>query len=123
MTDFIAEFKKFAIRGNVIDLTVGVIIGTAFGKIISSIVGDLVMPTIGIVIGNIDLKSLQVGPVAVGNFLQATVDFIIIALAVFLLAKGINFFRTKEVKELKESELTREEKLLVEIRDTLRAGK
>lgn len=90
MHTFIREFKEFAMRGNVIDLAVGVVVGTAFGKIVSSLVNDIVMPLISLVLGKVDFTTLKLGPVAVGNFIQASVDFSIIAFAVFLAVKLIN---------------------------------
>lgn len=90
MKNFIAEFKQFAVRGNVIDLAVGVVIGTAFGKIVSSLVGDIVMPLVGMVLGKINFTTLMIGPVAIGNFIQASVDFLIVAFVIFLVVKTIN---------------------------------
>jgi large conductance mechanosensitive channel len=90
MKEFLTEFKQFAMKGNVIDLAVGVVIGTAFGKIVSSLVGDVVMPLIGLVLGKINFTTLVIGPVAIGNFIQASVDFLIIAFVVFLAIKIIN---------------------------------
>jgi large conductance mechanosensitive channel len=88
------EFKEFIMRGNVMDLAVAVIIGGAFGKIISSLVGDIIMPLIGLIIGGIDFSGLAftVGnaKVTYGNFIQALIDFLIIALVIFLLVKGLN---------------------------------
>lgn len=121
------EFLAFIKRGSVIDLAVGVIIGAAFGKIVSSLVADLLMPPIGYLVGGVkftDLK-LQLGegatPVTInyGNFLQATFDFLIIALCVFLLVKGINaIYRQPQPKSV---EPPPQEKLLAEIRDLLKA--
>lgn len=90
MKNFISEFKEFAMRGNVIDLAVGVVIGTAFGKIVSSLVGDVVMPLIGLLLGKINFTTLMIGPVAIGNFIQASIDFLIIAFVIFLIIKVIN---------------------------------
>ena len=125
--NIVNEFLAFIKRGSVIDLAVGVIIGAAFGKIVSSLVADLLMPPIGYVVGGVkftDLK-LQLGegptPVTInyGNFLQATFDFLIIALCVFLLVKGINaIYRQPQAKAV---EPPPQEKLLVEIRDLLKA--
>lgn len=88
------EFKEFAMRGNVIDLAVGVIIGGAFGKIVSSLVGDVLMPLLGLIIGGINLSglALTVGDATIkyGAFLQAVVDFLFIAFAIFLMVRGIN---------------------------------
>lgn len=138
MGKFINEFKEFAVKGNAVDMAVGVIIGGAFGKIVSSIVDDIIMPPIGWLIGGVkftDLKctlpQLDLGvekldPVTInyGNFLQTCFDFIIIAFCVFMLVKGINkLARKKEEKpkeEPKVQEPSAEEKLLMEIRDILK---
>ena len=94
------EFREFAIRGNVIDLAVAVIIGGAFGKIISSLVDDIIMPLIGLLIGGIDFKSLaiQIGSAKVtyGNFIQNVVDFLIIAFVIFLMVRAMNRFKKEE---------------------------
>ncbi len=94
-----SEFKKFAIKGNVVDLAVGVIIGGAFGKIVTSLVEDLIMPVIGLLLGGISFADLkvQVGETAImyGSFIQTVVDFLIIALSIFFLVKFINRFRKK----------------------------
>ncbi|MGC8855421.1 MAG: large conductance mechanosensitive channel protein MscL [Anaerolineae bacterium] len=88
------EFKEFALRGNVIDLAIGVIIGGAFGKIVASLVGDILMPLIGLLIGGVDFSGLAftVGKATVkyGAFLQAVVDFLVIAFVIFLMIRGIN---------------------------------
>ena len=126
----IQEFKIFVQRGNVIDLAVGVIIGAAFGKIVSSLVADVVMPILGLFIGGINLKGMKwamggtaADPVSVnyGNFLQASFDFLIIAFAVFLMVKGINYLKTKEEAPTTSPAPSREEVLLAEIRDILKA--
>jgi large conductance mechanosensitive channel len=122
----LSEFKQFAMRGNVIDLAVGVIIGAAFGKIVSSLVADVIMPPIGYLVGGVkftDLKApLPVGDVTVnyGNFLQATFDFIIVAICVFLLVKAMNTLIKKKEAAPKPAELSTQEKLLTEIRDLLK---
>ena len=94
------EFRKFAIRGNVIDLAVAVIIGGAFGKIVSSLVDDIIMPLIGLLIGGIEFKDLafQVGSAKVtyGNFIQNVVDFLIIAFVIFLMVRAMNRFKKEE---------------------------
>lgn len=133
----IQEFKDFAVKGNAIDMAVGVIIGGAFGKIVSSIVDDIIMPPIGWLIGGIDFKDLSLKlpvnplnegaePVSInwGNFVQETLDFIIIAFCVFLLVKLINSFKKKEAPApVVPAEPTPEEKLLTEIRDLLKERK
>lgn len=124
---FLKEFKAFAMKGNVIDLAVGVIIGGAFGKIVSSLVGDILMPTIGILTGGVDFSSLsaKIGEAEIkyGMFIQNVFDFLIIALCIFLMVKGINKLQGK--KEEKPAppappEPSNEEKLLTEIRDLLK---
>lgn len=112
------EFKKFAMQGNVIDLAVGVIIGAAFGKIISSLVNDVLMPLFGVVLGNIDFSGLALGPVKYGMFLQAVIDFLIVAFCIFLAVKQLSRF--KKTQEAKPAEPSEEVKLLREIRDCLR---
>jgi len=118
------EFREFAIRGNVVDLAVGVIIGGAFGKIVSSFVADLVMPVIGILIGGIHYEDLviEVGDAKVtyGKFIQNVVDFLVIALVIFFMVKLINHFRRKEEEKPKEAPPPRQEQLLEEIRDLLK---
>src|SRR3954468_15320420 len=98
-----SEFKKFALKGNVLDLAVGVIIGGAFGKIVSSLVSDLVMPLVGILMGGFDFKELilRIGTakVAYGLFIQNCVDFVIIAAAIFFAVRLINHFRRKEADQ------------------------
>lgn len=129
----VSEFKQFAMRGNVVDLAVGVVIGAAFGKIVSSLVADLIMPIVGIMTGGIDFsdKTLTlreaVGDQAAvlmtyGKFVQATVDFIIVAFAIFLVVKGINRLKRKEeAKPAAPPPPSAEEKLLTEIRDLLKS--
>jgi large conductance mechanosensitive channel len=128
----VKEFKEFAMKGSVVDLAVGIIIGGAFGKIVSSLVGDVIMPPLGMVIGGVDFRDLAVtlkapliGSTAVllryGAFLQTIFDFAIIAFAVFLLIKGINALkRRKDSAPAVPPMPTAEELLLTEIRDLLR---
>jgi large conductance mechanosensitive channel len=122
------EFKEFVFKGNVIDLAVGVIIGAAFGKIITSLVNDVIMPFLGAVTGNINLTAMKwivknahgTTPelsVNYGIFFQTTLDFLLVALTIFLVIKGINKFRKKKEEEAKPSN---EEVLLTEIRDVLK---
>ena len=115
------EFREFAMKGNIVDLAVAVIIGGAFGKIVSSVVEDIVMPAVG-ALGRVDFKSLaiQVGEAKIlyGKFIQSCVDFVIIAAAIFLAVKLLNHLRRKE--EQKPAEAPRQEKLLEEIRDLLK---
>lgn len=121
---FIQEFKKFAMRGNVVDLAVAVVIGAAFGKIISSLVDGIIMPLIGLLLGGVNVadKSFTLGDAVVkwGAFLQTIIDFTIIAFAIFVAVKFINLLKTKEQEE--EPKYTHEEKLLMEIRDLLKSG-
>lgn len=144
-SNFLQEFKSFAVKGNAIDMAVGVIIGGAFGKIVTSIVNDLIMPPIGWIIGGVDFKDLKlelpVNPLSVkdgveaapvtinyGNFLQTTLDFIIIALCVFML---VRFVMKLSKKKKDEKPVTppappapsKEELLLTEIRDLLKEKK
>ena len=125
---FIKEFREFAMRGNVVDMAVGVIIGGAFGKIVSSLVADVFMPVLGILTGGVDFKDLKITLAdAVGEtpavtlnygvFIQNVFDFIIIAFAIFMMIKALN--KLKKTEE-KVKELTAEEKLLTEIRDLLK---
>lgn len=125
---FIQEFKKFAMRGNVIDLAVGVIIGGAFGRIVTSLVEDIITPAIltpALEAANLDnLADLVIPGTAIkyGNFLSQVLSFIIIAFALFLIIKGINNFKKKEeAAPSVPPEPTKEELLLTEIRDLLRA--
>jgi large conductance mechanosensitive channel len=126
---FLDEFKAFAMKGNVVDMAVGIIIGAAFGKIVSSLVSDIIMPPLGMLIGGVNFTDLKLdinpGDAQVwwnyGNFLQVTFDFIIIALAVFLLIKAINAARKKEeAAPAAPPAPTKEETLLTEIRDLLK---
>lgn len=131
----VQEFKKFAMRGNVVDLAVGVIIGAAFGKIVSSLVGDVVMPVLGLFVGGIDFADMSVtlraaqgeSPAVLlsyGKFVQATFDFIIVALAVFFVIRGINAARRKEEAAPPAPPVppapSNQELLLAEIRDLLK---
>lgn len=125
MKNFVNEFKAFAMRGNVVDLAVAVVIGAAFGKIVSSLVENIVTPLIGVLAGGIDLSNLstQVGEVTImyGVFLQSIFDFIIIALAIFLVIKALSKLQKKEDEKPKEPALPSEEVLLLrEIRDSLK---
>jgi large conductance mechanosensitive channel len=128
----IQEFKAFAIKGNVVDLAVGVIIGTAFGKIVSSLVGDVFMPPIGYLIGGVNFSDLAVTLpaiiegqtpvlVAYGKFLQTLIDFTIIAFVIFMVIKGINRMKKKEEEAPAVPPApSNEELLLREIRDLLK---
>ena len=126
------EFKDFAIKGNVIDMAVGIVIGAAFGKIVSSFVGDVIMPPIGVLLGGVDFSNLSfivkaaVGEapavvISYGKFIQTMIDFTIIAFAIFMAVKGINSLKKKKEAEPKAPpEPSKEEILLTEIRDLLK---
>jgi len=116
------EFKSFAMRGNVVDMAVGIIIGGAFGKIVSSLVGDILMPIINPLIPGGDWKSIQFGPgIKLGSFLGTVIDFIIVAFAIFLMIKAMNRFNKKEeAAPAAPAAPSAEEKLLSEIRDLLK---
>ena len=137
----IKEFKEFAVKGNMIDLAVGIIIGAAFGKIIASLVSDIIMPPIGLLLGGINFTDMQfimkdavIDPVTgketaavalkYGSFIQALVDFIIIAFSVFLMLKGIISLKKKKVEEATAAPAppapTKDQELLTEIRDLLK---
>jgi large conductance mechanosensitive channel len=125
------EFKEFAVKGNVIDLAVGIIIGASFGKIVTSIVADVIMPPIGLLIGGVDFSDLVITlkaaegatpavVISIGKFLQTLIDFTIIAFAIFLLIKVINKVKAKEPAAVVTPA---QELLLIEIRDLLRDKK
>ncbi len=133
------EFKEFAMRGNVLDMAVGIIIGGAFGKIVSSVVSDIIMPPIGLLIGGVNFTELKVTlkeasidaagqaipavSINYGSFVQIIFDFTIIAFAIFLLIKGINSLKREDKEEAQTPiapAITKEEELLTEIRDLLK---
>lgn len=125
----IQEFKEFAVKGNVIDMAVGVIIGTAFGKIVSAFVADVIMPPIGVLVGGVDFTDLAVtlkdaagaSPavvIAYGKFVQTVIDFAIIAFVIFMVVRVINTLKKKA--EAAPAALTKEQVLLTEIRDLLK---
>ena len=127
------EFKEFAMRGNVMDMAVGIIIGAAFGKIVSSLVNDVIMPPIGMLLGGIDFSDFSVvlkqavgdAPAVIlkyGVFINTIIDFIIVALAIFLVIKGMNSLKRKEEAAPPEPpKPTKQEILLTEIRDALKS--
>ncbi|MDF2788851.1 MAG: large conductance mechanosensitive channel protein [Neobacillus sp.] len=117
------EFKKFAMRGNVIDLAVGVIIGGAFGKIVSSLVADIIMPIIAMIIGKVNVSDLAYGSVKYGVFIQSIIDFLIIAFSIFMFIKFLSRFKRKEEEVKVVVQIDKKEELLAEIRDLLRAEK
>lgn len=123
------EFKKFAMRGNVFDLAIGVVIGGAFGKIVSSLVNDIIMPIIGLIIGGINFTHLKIVigkngdaelAITYGAFIQTVVDFLIISFSIFLIVKAINSFKRKEEEKEEAPSPSKEEILLTEIRDILK---
>jgi large conductance mechanosensitive channel len=139
----IKEFKEFALRGNVVDLAVGIIVGAAFGKIVTSVVNDVLMPPIGKVMGGVNFGDLFINldpskgafaslkaakdagaaVIAYGNFTNTVIDFLIVAFCIFLVVKGMNALKKKPAPAAPAPppEPTKEEKLLAEIRDLLRA--
>ena len=138
--NILKDFKEFAVKGNVMDLAVGVIIGAAFGKIISSLVSDVIMPPIGVLVGGIDFKNIVVTlqnavvepasgkilkeavTLKIGGFIQTVVDFIIVAFTVFLMIKGLNKLTRKkpEAPPVSSPPLSKDQELLTEIRDLLK---
>jgi large conductance mechanosensitive channel len=134
----VQEFKEFAMKGNVVDMAVGIIIGTAFGKIVASFVNDLIMPPLGLLIGGVDFTDLKVilkeavldqsglatnaVTLNYGVFIQTTIDFLIVAFVVFMMIKGMNNLkkRRETVTPAAPPAPTREESLLMEIRDLLK---
>lgn len=141
MSKFLNEFKEFAMRGNVLDMAVGVIIGGTFGKIVSSVVDDVIMPPIGWLIGGVNFADLKLtlptvqvageefktATINYGSFLQTCFDFLIVAFCIFMLIKAVNKLAKKKKEEPKEPETPKapepsaEEKLLMEIRDLLKS--
>lgn len=129
---FVKDFKEFAVRGNVVDMAVGIIIGAAFGKVVSSLVSDVFMPPLGWIIGGVDFSDLAIvlpeiiegkGEVSImyGQFIQTILDFTIVAFAIFMMIKVINRLKKKEEeKPAEEPAPTKEELLLTEIRDLLK---
>ena len=127
------EFREFVMRGNVLDLAVGVVIGAAFGKIVSSLVGDVIMPPIGVLLGGVDFSQIgwvlkpAVGDkpavvLGIGKFIQAIVDFLVIAFVIFLVVKTVNRMK-REAPPPAPAGPTPTEQLLAEIRDLLRQGR
>jgi large conductance mechanosensitive channel len=140
MSGFFQEFKEFAMRGNVVDLAVGIVIGVAFGAIVNSLVNDVIMPPIGFIMGNVDFSGLYLNlsgqhypsltaardagapVIAYGLFINAVINFVIVAFALFLVIKGMNQLRRKQETAPEETPVPpRQETLLEEIRDILKA--
>ena len=122
---FIKEFKEFAMKGNVMDMAVGVIIGGAFGKIVSSLVDDVLMPVIGTITGGIDFTTLSVevgeAEIKYGTFIQNIVDFLIVAFCIFLMLKGINKLNRKKEEPAEEAPAgPTTEELLADIKEILK---
>lgn len=133
--NILKEFKAFAVKGNVIDLAVGVIIGGAFGKIVTSLVNDIIMPPIGIILGGFDFKQMKIVlkepsidslgkqipevAIGIGNFIQQTVDFAIIAASIFFFIKIINSIKKEEKVEAVEPPISSTDKILLEIKEIL----
>jgi large conductance mechanosensitive channel len=117
------EFKKFAMRGNVVDLAVGVIIGGAFGKIVSSLVADIIMPIVAMLVGKVSVADLAFRSVKYGAFLQSIIDFLIIAFSIFLFIKFLSRFKKKEEEVKVVVQIDKKEELLAEIRDLLKTEK
>lgn len=140
MKKMIQEFKEFASKGNVVDLAVGIIIGGAFGKIVSSLVSDILMPPIGWLVGGLNFSDLKIElkapmidtagnvitrvvTINYGAFIQTTVDFIIIAFAVFMVVKLVNSMKRKQEEKTENPKPSNQELLLMEIRDLLKNKK
>jgi large conductance mechanosensitive channel protein len=128
------EFKEFALKGNVVDLAVGVIIGAAFGKIVTSLVEDILMPILGILIGGVNFSDLKIvitpasgdtaeAALRYGAFIQSIFDFVIIAFSIFMFIKLLNSFKKKEEKKVEEKQPEENIVLLTEIRDLLKEKK
>jgi large conductance mechanosensitive channel len=133
MTGMAREFKAFVMRGNVLDLAVGVVIGAAFGKIVSSLVGDVLMPPIGLILGGVDFSQIgwvlkpAVGDkpavmIGIGKLIQAIVDFLIIAFVIFMVVKAVSRMKREEPSPAPLAP-SPTERLLTEIRDLLRQGR
>ena len=136
MKKFLSEFKEFALRGNVLDMAIGVVIGGAFGKITTSLVNDVIMPLVGMLIGGIDLSQLDIVlkpavmngdevvtaavTLGIGTFLTTIIDFILVALVIFIMIKAINRFQKEEAPAPEEPKGPTSEELLTEIRDLLK---
>lgn len=137
----VQEFKEFAVKGNAIDLAVAVIIGSAFGKIITSLVNDIIMPPIGVIIGGLDFKDIKIilkeaimqndkilkpaVSINIGNFIQTSIDFLIVAFCIFVFVKIINKLKSLKTKEeiIEEAKIDENILLLTEIRDLLKENK
>ena len=123
--EFVSEFKEFISKGNVLDLAVGVIIGAAFGKIVSSLTDDLIMPIVGLATGKLgDYSRIMVGPMKIGLFMAAVLNFFIVAFCIFLIVKAANRMKKAPIEVVAVvPPPTTDQQLLMEIRDSLRAGR
>ena len=121
----VSEFKEFIAKGNVLDLAVGVIIGAAFGKIVTSLTDNVIMPVVGLATGRLgDYSHIMVGPMKIGLFLAAVLNFLIVAFCIFLIVKAANKMKKAPVEVVEvPAGPTKEQQLLMEIRDSLRAGR
>lgn len=131
MKKFIQEFKEFAMRGNVLDMAIGVVIATSFGQITNTLINNIIMPLVGLLCGGIDLSKFDIVlkaatetseavTLGIGTFLTSVINFLLIAFVVFLFVKAMNAAKKPVEEEPAEPELTNEEKLLTEIRDLLK---
>lgn len=122
---FVSEFKEFITKGNVLDLAVGVIIGAAFGKIVSSLTDDVIMPVVGLATGKLgDYSHIMVGPMKIGLFMAAVLNFIIVAFCIFLIVKAANRMKKAPIEVVAVvPPPTTDQQLLMEIRDSLRVGR
>ncbi len=124
MKGFMTEFKEFINKGNVMDLAVGMIIAGAFGKIVASLVENILMPIVGMLLGGVDFAKLSVtvgdASIVYGAFIQAIIDFLVIALVIFIIVKNINKMKKEEVAEEEPEETPADIALLTEIRDLLK---
>lgn len=131
MKKILKEFKEFIARGNVVDLAVGVIVGSAFGKIVTSLVNDILMPIIGVILGGIDFTNLTLkfkdATIYYGNFIQNVIDFLIVAFCIFIFVKTINALteKTKKKEEKEETPPAKSDETIIleEIRDLLKKNK
>ena len=124
---FVSEFKEFISKGNVLDLAVGVIIGGAFGKIVTSLTDDIIMPIVGLIGGQPDFSAIHLGPIKIGLFINALVGFLILAVIIFFIVKGANSIKKKPIEVVAAPTTppppTTDQQLLMEIRDALRSGR
>ncbi len=121
---FVSEFKEFISKGSVLDLAVGVIIGAAFGKIVSSLTDDIIMPVVGLALGHVDFSNIVAGPMKIGLFINAIINFLIIAVIIFFIVKGANSIKKKPEPVVVVNDPpapSKEEVLLTQIRDALRS--